>query len=310
LVAEGDAFFARQRFEQALVRYSEAYRVMHVPTVGVEVIKAQKALGKLVEATQTAREVAALPEQPGEPAVFNQARLQAGQDVVSLSGMTPSLLLDVAPRGVLFIVQIDGVSPTAETPFALNPGVHHVRVTSDGYQDVDQDITLQQGEQQTLSVALFPDAAHAVTALPVRSPPTGLAAAGAVATKPKAVTPAAPPPAEQRAPASSGRTLGWVGVGIAGVGLATGTFAGINALQTKPDCPDDVCSPSQRKDIRNSKKMGTIADVSFGVAIVAGALGIWQLVTSSGDDEDSASAKRSALDLGTGPFELRWSGSF
>ena len=74
--------------------------------------------------------------------------------------------------------------------------------------------------------------------------------------------------------------------------------------------------------------MGTIADVSFGVAIVAGALGIWQLATSSSAEDDSESAERAAtdllaggsgrsavlhvtaLDLGTGPFELRLSGCF
>src|SRR3954453_3355654 len=85
LVAEGDAFFAQKNVEQALARYAEAYRLVHVPTVGIEVLKAQQALGKLVEAMQTAREVAALPEQRGEPAVFNQARLQAAQEVARLS---------------------------------------------------------------------------------------------------------------------------------------------------------------------------------------------------------------------------------
>lgn len=294
LVAEGDAFFAEQNWAQALARYSEAYRLMHVPTVGVEVVKAQRALGQLVEAAQTAREVTELPEGSGEPVVFQQARRQAAEDLVSLSGLTPSLLLDVAPRGVLFTVQIDAASPAMQTPFPLNPGTHHVRVSADAYQDVDQEVTLQQGERQTLSVTLFADPA------PVQVAPPGSGDAA-----PKAAT--APRPAAHGAHASSGRTLGWVGIGIAGVGLAAGSFAGINALQIKPDCPKDVCSPSQRKDIQDSKKMGIIADVSFGVAIVSGALGIWQLVTSSSADDDADSA---ALELDVGPFELRLSGCF
>jgi len=318
LVGEGDALFAGRNYAQALERYAEAYRVMHVPTVGVEVVKAQRALGKLVEATKTAREVAALPEQSGEPAVFNQARLQAAHDVVTLSEMTPALLVEVTPRGAPFAVWIDGVSPAGEAPFLLNPGAHQLRVSADGYQSVEQAVTLREGERQTLTVQLPPDPAQAPPVLPA----SGASATGA---EPKPPTPAAAPPASG-AHASRGRTLGWVGLGVAGVGVAVGTFAGINALQTKPDCPNDVCSPSQRNDIRNSKTMGTIADISFGVAIVAGALGIWQLATSSGDDSKSAALpptgplaggserprafQVTAVELAPGPFELRLSGCF
>jgi hypothetical protein len=324
LVAEGDAFFAQKNPEQALARYAEAYRLVHVPTVGIEVSKAQQALGKLVEALQTAREVAALPEQRGEPAVFNQARLQAAREVARLSGVIPSLLVDVAPRGVLFSVQIDGSSPAGGTPFALNPGPHHVRVSADGYQDVEQDVTLQETERQTLTVQLFPDP-HATPAAGAVS--TGSAAAGSPApasaanagaagsgTAATAETARAPAPAQQGTPSSTVRTLGWVGIGVAGVGVAVGTFAGINALQTKPDCPNDLCSPSQQEDIDTSKTMGTIADVSFGVAIVAGALGIWALVSSSADDTSKSAALPAlgplAVELGAGPFALRLSGSF
>src|SRR5690349_18618117 len=100
LVQEGDAFSARQDHAAALERYQRAYRLMHVPTVGIEVMKAQQALGKLVAANATALEVAALPRQPGEPAVFDQARLQAAQTGLRLGGMIPTLWVDVAPRGL------------------------------------------------------------------------------------------------------------------------------------------------------------------------------------------------------------------
>ena len=335
LVLEGDGLYAKQSYAQALQRYTEAYRIMHVPTVGVEVVKVQKALGKLLEATQTAREVSALPQQPGEPAVFDQARLQAARDVIALSASTPTLLLDVAPRGVLFVVQIDGVSPSGETPFPLNPGAHHVRVSADGFQNVDLDVTLREAERQTLTVTLFPVAGVSGGALPGVSAAGASAAgvsgaaatpAGSAAAGPAAAPSASAPP--QRKPAQrsgSGRTLGWVGIGVAGAGVAAGTFAGINAFQTKPDCPNDLCSLDQRQDIHTSKQMGYIADVSFGVAIVAGALGIWALASSSsGEDAQSAavpvhsSLARAAepalavtsIDLGTGPIQLRVSGGF
>jgi hypothetical protein len=322
LVVEGDGFYAKQSYAQALERYAEAYRIVHVPTVGIEVVKAQQALGQLLEAAQTAREVSALAQLPGEPAVFDQARLQAAREVLALSERTPSLLLDVAPRGVLFVVQIDGLSPSGQTPFPLNPGVHHLRVSADGYQDLEQDVALQEAERQTLSVTLSPLAGAAgspASAAGASSVGTTSAAADAAAS------PALPTHLESEA-GSSRRTLGWVGVAVAGVGVVAGTFAGIRAFQTKPDCPNDVCSPSQRDGIQTSQRMGYIADVSFGLAIVSGVLGIWALASSAGHAPQSAArAARARLaaaaeprrglavtsvDLGPGTMQLRLSGSF
>jgi hypothetical protein len=316
LVGEGDQLYAQRDYAQALERYAEAYRLMHVPTVGVEVVKAQEALGQILEAAQTAREVSALPRQANEPAVFGDARLQAAQDALRLSALTPTLLLDVAPRGVLFSVQIDGVAPSGDSPFSVNPGSHRVRVSADGYEHVETNVSLDQAERQTLSVTLFPLGGATAAAAPAQPPP----ASGEE-------KPAAP---AQRAPAheaSSTRTLGWVGIGVAGVGVAAGTFAGITALSKKPDCPRNLCTPDQKQDIDSSKQMGHIADVSFGVAIVAGALGIWALVSSA--DEGGESARGSGRELhgaggqrvqlssidvagdrDRGSWELRLSGSF
>jgi hypothetical protein len=219
---------------------------------------------------------------------------------------------------VLFTVQIDGVAPSGDSPFPVNPGSHRVRVSADGYENVELEVALQQAERQTLTVTLFPlGGAPAAAAAP---PP----AAGAEAKAAAEPAPAQPAPARQT---SSTRTLGWVGIGVAAVGVAAGTFAGISALSKKPDCPQDICTPDQKQDIDSSKQMGHIADVSFGVAIVAGALGIWALVSSAGtDDGESAAASRrepeasggrvrlSSVDVAgdrdKGSLELRLSGSF
>jgi hypothetical protein len=297
LVGEGDKFYAKQNYAQALERYAEAYRLMHVPTVGVEVVKAQEALGKILEAAQTAQEVSSLPRQANEPAVFGDARLQAAQDALRLNALTPTLLLDVAPRGVLFSVQIDGVAPRGSSPFPVNPGSHRVHVSADGYQGIEVDVLLQAAERQTLTVTLFPIAEATAAAAP---PPMSAEARPAAER-----APAQPAPAPAHKPSST-RTLGWVGMGVAGVGVAAGTFAGITALTTKPDCPHDICTPDQKQDIDSSKQMGHIADISFGVAIVAGALGIWALASSAGaDDGEGAAASSNQLQAaGTDRIQL------
>jgi hypothetical protein len=319
LVGEGDQLYAKQSYAQALQRYAEAYRLMHVPTVGVEVVKAQEALGQILEAAQTAQEVSSLPRQAHEPAVFGDARLQAAQDALRLNALTPTLLLDVAPRGVLFTVQIDGMAPSGDSPFPVNPGSHRVRVSAEGYESVELEVALQQADRQTLAVTLFPSGGASAAA--AATPPASTGAEAPVEAEP---APARPAHAQRP---SSTRTLGWVGVGVAGVGVAAGTFAGITALSKKPDCPHDVCTPDQKQDIDSSKQMGHIADVSFGVAIVAGALGIWALVSSAGDDSESASlsphepgasgggrVRLNSVDVATdrdrGALGLRLSGSF
>ena len=318
LVGEGDQLYAKQDYAQALERYAEAYRLMHVPTVGVEVVKAQEALGKILEAAQTAQEVSSLPRQANEPAVFGDARLQAAQDALRLNALTPTLLIDVAPRGVLFTVQIDGVAPSGGSPFPANPGVHRVRVAADGYESAELEVSLQEAERQTLTITLSPiGGATAAAEAPAPAPPSSEAQ--------PAAEPAAAPPSH--APqASSLRTLGWVGIGIASVGVAAGTFAGVTALTKKPDCPHDVCTPDQKQDIDSSKQMGHIADISFGVAIVAGVLGVWALVSSGGTDDGETAAlsppepsasgrvRLSSIDVAgdrdKGSLELRLSGSF
>src|SRR5688572_25016737 len=53
LVGEGDRLFAAKDYANALARYSSAYRLVRAPTVGIEVAKAQAALGRLIEANTT-----------------------------------------------------------------------------------------------------------------------------------------------------------------------------------------------------------------------------------------------------------------
>jgi hypothetical protein len=103
-----------------------------------------------------------------------------------------------------------------------------------------------------------------------------------------------------------------VGLGVAAVAAGAGTYAGIQAFRTKPDCPNDTCTPSQQDDIDSSTRMGTIANVSVGVAVVAGALGIWALA-SSGEEarEESALLDDLPVTVGLGKLkEIRVSGRF
>jgi hypothetical protein len=342
LVLEGDGLYERRELEQALARYAQAYRLVPVPTVGIEVVKAQMALGKLLEAQATAQEVAAAPRQRGEPAVFEDARRRAAQTNLRLSGIIPSLWLEVSPPGLVFEVEIDGVAPPGSPPYRLNPGAHQVRVRAKGYQTRLLAITVREAERLNRRAELVPEGAAGVAAapaaggsaaasLPAATPPaparpaattvpagspaavSSSSAAGASAGSATASSTGAAPvdAAASTARSSSLRSLGWVGIGVAAVAAGAGTYAGIRAFSTKPDCPNDTCNPSQQDDLDASLRMGTIANVSVGVAVVTGALGIWALATASGESESSASLRELPVTVGLGKLnEIRVSGRF
>ncbi|MEY2930663.1 MAG: hypothetical protein RL033_1412 [Pseudomonadota bacterium] len=381
LVLEGDAFYDRREFARALERYSQAYGLMRVPTVGIEVIKAQTALGKLVEAQATAQEVASTPKKRGEPAVFEEARTRAAQSNLRVTGMIPSLWLEVSPPGVVFEVQIDGITPSTSPPYQLNPGPHKVRVQAKGYQARFLDIELREAERLNRRADLVADgpipakavvagaasaagagvaskSADAPSSPPgsagastAKTPTPGTAGTGttsaSTASKPasgeadlpaptssspstvadsksssaephaRAEQPAAEPASVKEKPAaarqgSSTRTLGWVGLAVTGLAAGVGTYAGIKAFSSKPDCPDDTCTASQQDDIDSSERMGTVANVSVGLAVVTGALSIWALASSEDDDsKESASLYELPVTVSVGKLnEIRISGRF
>src|SRR5262245_33776714 len=94
LVGEGDRFFAAKDYANALARYSSAYRLVRAPTVGIEVAKAQAALGRLIEANTTLIDIINAPVQSNEPEVFKEARGTASDLSRRLSVRIPSVQVE------------------------------------------------------------------------------------------------------------------------------------------------------------------------------------------------------------------------
>jgi len=74
LLIRGRAELAAGDAEAALEAFQAAHAILGVPTTGIDVARAQLALGLLVEARDTALEVMRFPVGPGEPAAFTDAR--------------------------------------------------------------------------------------------------------------------------------------------------------------------------------------------------------------------------------------------
>jgi len=117
LMDDGDAKRDKADFKAALKSYEAADAIMHVPTTGLEVARAQAQLGMLLEARETLGRVNRLPPKPGEPAPFTAARKTAealtaelgarkirGEiDALSVLGVDPIRHL-VLPRVVALIL--------------------------------------------------------------------------------------------------------------------------------------------------------------------------------------------------------------
>jgi hypothetical protein len=286
---EGRRLFAQQDYAAALERFTAAYQLVHAPTVGIEIARSQEALGKWVEANATAAEVMSLPAAADEPAVFGVARGRAKELLTRLMPLVPALRLEVTPNDAAVHLEIDGENmpaPSRQLSFKLNPGSHELVVSAPGYAAVRRQITLLQQETQTLSIALVAEPHPAAPAGAEPASATVDSAAPQAAAAPADARPAPatmPDPAatEPGATTSASPTRGYIALGAAGVAALVGGYTGTLAFTGKPDCPNNHCRIDQRDEASASRRNGNIATISFGVAIVAGGYGLWELLRAA-----------------------------
>src|SRR5438067_1428679 len=91
LMDDGDAKRDKGDFKSALKSYEAADAIMHVPTTGLEVARAQAQLGLLLEARETLGRVIRLPPKPGEPPPFVAARKTAESLSAEIAARIPSV---------------------------------------------------------------------------------------------------------------------------------------------------------------------------------------------------------------------------
>lgn len=290
LMNQGDASYASKDFKAALRSYVAADQIMGVPTTGVEVAKAQEALGKLVEARDTLLQVMRYPKADNEPRPFAQARQQANERSRKLAERIPSVtvLLSGLGEGQRATVKIDGTvlhAAAVGMPRKLNPGKHTIEVTASGFADVRREIVLPERAQERVAIELQP-----VTAAPPLVP-NEPAAATATEAPPRSAP--APVEADQGATTSTS-SLTYIGFGLAGVGLTVGGITGALAYSktgaAKDQCTGNVCPTTAESDIDSAKSMGTISTVSFAVGLVGAAVGVYGLMNPS-EPEPSGSAR-------------------
>jgi hypothetical protein len=287
---EGDHRFEQKDYAGALASYQAAHAIMGVPTTGVEVAKAQVALGQLVDGRDTALAVARIPVKPGEPEVFAKARAAAAALADSLTARIPSVEVHVAglASGVDAVIKVDDAELGAATraaPRKVNPGVHTVSVHAPGYAEDRRQVEVPEGAHLVVDVVMRPDG----------SPPP--AAQPAAAPGPPQEPPPVVPPASGHAPVLAYTALGVGAVGL-GVGAVTGVLSLARASDAKSHCSGNSCQPSAQSDIDASRNYAWVSDVGFGVGLVGAALGTWLLLTHH---DESAPAGAGVETVGAAP---------
>jgi hypothetical protein len=276
LMNEAYARRDKKDFRGALDRFQAADALMHVPTTAIEVAITQIAMGLLLEARDTLTALLVTKPKPGEPAPFAEARTEAKGLNDDVAARIPSLRIMI--RGVPDTgeptVRVDGVDVPYKAllvPRRLNPGAHEVVARYNGH-DIREQATLREREQKELLLNFEG-------------------------------TPPPPPPQPQPQPivethgssgVSTGRTLLFVGGGVAAAGLVVGTISGILAISHKnaaeAGCTDGKCPQPTFADIDASRTAGNISTVAFIAAGVGVGVGIAGLVLGSSEDKDHASA--------------------
>ncbi|MBI3204872.1 MAG: hypothetical protein HYZ29_25270 [Myxococcales bacterium] len=272
LMEEGDAAVAKKDYARALEKYQAADAIMHVPTTGLEVARTLLAQGRLIEARDAALAVTRLEVNPNEPEPFVKARAEAHRLAGELAQRIPSL--EVAVTGAdAFELRIDGrlvPAAAARLPQRLDPGDHEVAVRSPTGKAATKMLTLADGQNEKLEIALA-----------VATPSASRATA----------------PTHDGGAAAPARTspLVFVGFGVGAAGLLVGTVSGVLSLgkasDAKGQCEGNRCPPSAQNDIDASKSWATVSNVGFAVAVVGAGVGVWGLLSSNKGTERPTAAR-------------------
>lgn len=274
---------------RAIDSFQKAHEIMHVPTTGVAVAKAQLAAGHLVEAREAAVDVARTTKEPGEPPVFEKARKQAREIEAQVKSRIPAVR--IRTRGPSpSAVAVDGVEvPLAliVEPVPVNPGKHVITArTADGVEG-RVEVEVREGEKVDAEVTLqksSPDAAKPAdkaTAPTTPSPSSG--ASSGPPPKPKVLgfgNDESAGGGPRRPPLAEGLIWGGFGVGIIGLGIGTvtGFMTLSRASDVKQSCENNVCGPEARSDLDSANTLGTISTISVGIGLVGIGAGILGLV--------------------------------
>lgn len=294
LAIEGQIALKKGDFDTAADRFERANDLVPAPSILVRLAKARAGQGRLVEAYEIYREIIRDGVEPNQPEAFKRALVEAKQEVklveprlawvsINVVGANPEQV-EVTLNGSV----IPSAALGAQRP--VDPGTLKAQAKAEGYRTAEAEVQLSEGQH-------LPAIELRMTELPKAS--SAIVQVG---------------PAEQPVMTSDGgepgvlsqSTLGYVALGLGGVGLAIGTVTGIIALNRHSQISDIPCVPDSQGwchidsdspeavELTNARAdfqtFATAADISFITGGVLAATGLILLFTAPDDTADSQEA--------------------
>jgi len=285
---EGQDALDKKDFRTAEDRFKRAVRVFDdakapvPPTLLLGYARAAAGNGHLIGAQEAYNRIIRTGTPPGAPAVFVNAVEDAKKEIDPVSARVPKATITVSgcdnPHVTLDDVAMSNAALGIKRP--VDPGTHSVKATADGCGPGEVTFTVAEGKEADAPIKLTKSATATVP--PVTPPP---------AIPPPGDTPPANPPAGNPPGGDTGggggstqKTLGFVSLGVGGVGLIAGTITGIlaagKASDLKAACTNGICGADQQSNIDSYKTMGTISTVGFIVGGVGVAAGLVLILTA------------------------------
>jgi hypothetical protein len=277
-MAEGRARRKANDLQGALESFRVADSLLHFPTTGLEVARAEADLGQLLQARETLRRVLDVVEPSTDLPQFQKARAESAGLLAEIERRIPTIRIVVtgAPAGAPFALAVDGetIAPAATAEAQpVNPG-HHVVVaiaaTSDARAEVD--VLPQESKEVRICFPARAAAPFAAGAPASSVPGSGGAPEGTVASR----------GATHASPGRTDRTLEFVGFGVAGLGAAVSAAAGIASMvytkSAEGGCSDGLCPPSTHDDLQTAHTLATVSNVFVIVTVVGAGAGLLGLL--------------------------------
>jgi hypothetical protein len=262
---EGKARLKSNDAAHAVESFQKAHEIMHVPTTGIALAKAQATVGHLVEARDIALEVMRQPREPSEPAVFDSARKQARDLEFQLRPRIPTLRIRIRGGNAARIAVDDVEIPAsvAGEPVAVNPGKRVISAKNGEGTEVKGEIDINEREVREIDLT-FPQKGEA--------PQPAIISKGSSNAGGGTKTDGAAPGKDEDYVVRENRTRGaealiYTGLGIGAVGLLVGGFTGAMTLSAagdiKESCENDICAPAAKKDLETATTLSTVSTIGF-----------------------------------------------
>lgn len=295
LAKQGLQAYDAGRYEEAADKLGKAYEVVHVPTLAVNQARALVKLGKLVAASELYLDAQRIPKEKSWQSTQTDAQRDAEKEREELLPRIPRLTVSIKGAGPTGVdVLIDG-SPLPAAMIGSeqlqDPGTHKVQ-GSHGTELVVETISVKEGDHASVTLQFklvsasavqrgpnAPNQQNEAQPLPMAAPPPAPLAAKA-APQPAAVAPSNK--------GSTQKTLGWIGVGVGGVGLVAGAVTGFMAISKRSAlsdsrlCNEDLtrCAPEASSRVDSYNIFRTISSIGLLAGGALAVTGVTLLLTS------------------------------